>query len=482
MKRFCLCLLISMILSFATICAYADEVLFVEEAPDFYTTAVSCSVELLSDTQSLEEFIVESLTNLETEIDVSSYGIPVSEFSGRYWQILYDNPELFYVSTAYSGSKNGSDVIVVLNPIYTETDMEIIDAKRAEIDEATEEILLLIDDSMTDFDKVMTVHDYMVLHYEYDLTYQSDDIFIMTEKTGTCMGYSLAFNHLMNVLGIDSMLVPSEAMKHAWNLVKIDGEWYHIDLTWDDPTYDKFGQVRHTYALLSSEKFESMENSHYGFDLGDLSASSVLYDKANWHAGVGSVVYCGGKDYWIDGDEVVCEDGTKIFDNLDGGDNIWNVAKYSGFQNSIYAGLAEYDGKLYFNADTGIYCYDPVTDEITLVHKEYGICGVFADKNLLTYTKYDSSAAGRFSVGGTIKLSEAAVGEVFIEDGHNVIRVYKDDSEPMTVFSVTAGGVTSSVVEASGVSKVDLGTDKDMKVFFWDKHLRPLHESKILGE
>ena len=48
-------------------------------------------------------------------------------------------------------------------------------------------------------------------------------------------------------------------MNHAWNLIKIDGEWYHIDVTWDDPTPDLLGRVNHVFFLISDDAIASSE-------------------------------------------------------------------------------------------------------------------------------------------------------------------------------------------------------------------------------
>jgi len=64
-----------------------------------------------------------------------------------------------------------------------------------------------------------------------------------------CQGYALAFKLCMDILGIESKVIlgMTPEGKHAWNAVKLDGEWYYIDVTWDDPVPDAEGKVVYNY-------------------------------------------------------------------------------------------------------------------------------------------------------------------------------------------------------------------------------------------
>lgn len=65
-----------------------------------------------------------------------------------------------------------------------------------------------------------------------------------------CNGYALAFKDIMTRLNIQALHITSDSMQHAWNLVYLDGEWYHVDVTWDDPVYgDSEGWVNDDYDI-----------------------------------------------------------------------------------------------------------------------------------------------------------------------------------------------------------------------------------------
>ena len=110
---------------------------------------------------------------------------------------------------------------------------------------------------------------------------------IMVNGTGVCDGYARAYADLLARMGIKSVVVESEPMNHAWNLVSVGGNWYHVDVTYDDPVIkDMTGaivaddQVRSTYFLKSDGYFQS--HDHYGWS-SDIQAGDTSYDgKQDW--------------------------------------------------------------------------------------------------------------------------------------------------------------------------------------------------------
>lgn len=94
----------------------------------------------------------------------------------------------------------------------------------------------------TDYEKVKAVHDYLVLLNKY--SYIKGGAFAcMYLRSSACNGYAYSFNEIMKELNIPSVCVFGQ--NHVWNMVEIEGEWYNIDVTWDDvggrnPSYEYF--------------------------------------------------------------------------------------------------------------------------------------------------------------------------------------------------------------------------------------------------
>lgn len=105
----------------------------------------------------------------------------------------------------------------------------------------------------TDFEKVLWLHDWIVDNCYYDSTYRYYSAeSVLVRGYSVCDGYSRALQVLLDAMGIQS--TRATGGNHAWNVVKMDGKWYHVDPTWDDPTnltnadkIPKSGNERHYY-------------------------------------------------------------------------------------------------------------------------------------------------------------------------------------------------------------------------------------------
>lgn len=101
---------------------------------------------------------------------------------------------------------------------------------------------------------VKVLHDYLVLHLKYDDTYQSISHTpegVVKNRTAVCDGYTRTMRLLLLLAGIENHIATGYAgnESHAWNLVRMEDGWYHVDVTWDDPTPDVEGRVRYLYFL-----------------------------------------------------------------------------------------------------------------------------------------------------------------------------------------------------------------------------------------
>lgn len=103
---------------------------------------------------------------------------------------------------------------------------------------AANEIMSGVTDEMTTYDKLKYFHDYLITHCESD----SEDVYANTiygalvRGKALCEGYAKSFSYLCNKAGIENIIVTGETdTAHMWNMVKIDGNWYHVDVTWDKP-------------------------------------------------------------------------------------------------------------------------------------------------------------------------------------------------------------------------------------------------------
>ncbi len=174
---------------------------------------------------------------------------PVSQgqLKNVFMAVFNDHPELFWLDSAYRGKfdRRGECVEIVLEFNRLIDDL---DAAKAAFDAEAGKIIAEADRLATDYEVEVYVHNALLDKIVYDLRAplnQSAYSGMVNGKT-VCAGYARSFQYLMMELGIPCYYCTGYAGEaHAWNIVKLDGEYYNADATWDDTepnTYDYFNK------------------------------------------------------------------------------------------------------------------------------------------------------------------------------------------------------------------------------------------------
>lgn len=157
--------------------------------------------------------------------------------------VLSDHPELFYVEGySYVRYARGEKITALAFSGTYNVDLETALARRDEIEAAAEAILEGIAADASDYDKVKYVYDTLIRNTDYDLEApDNQNIYsVFVRHFSVCQGYAKATQYLLNRLGVECTLVLGTVETgegHAWNLVKVDGEYYYLDTTWGDVSY-----------------------------------------------------------------------------------------------------------------------------------------------------------------------------------------------------------------------------------------------------
>ena len=128
-----------------------------------------------------------------------------------------------------------------------------------------------ITSAMTTKEKIRVIHDYIINNTTYDnlksenindTTYRSNTAYgVLKEGFGICSGYSDAMKLFLDKLNIINYKVSND--QHIWNLVYLDGEWLHLDLTWDDPV-NEMNITRDNYFLITTDVLKKLgDDVHY---------------------------------------------------------------------------------------------------------------------------------------------------------------------------------------------------------------------------
>ena len=199
-----------------------------------------------------------------------------------------DHPEYFWLASAYEYSYTKSAIKdMTLSYLVSASDFE--KAKAAFLSEANT-ILSGISASMTDFEKELYLHNTIVSRAAYDETYKAP----MTHSAygnlvlgcSVCDGYTKLFQYLLCRCGIlATSLSGYSGENHSWNAVLLDGAWYMVDLTWDDPIGQAAGEVSYNYVNLTwdalsfdhSFKTPDGEDIENYFDIPDCKSTKYNY-------------------------------------------------------------------------------------------------------------------------------------------------------------------------------------------------------------
>lgn len=233
--------------------------------------------------------------------------VPLEKLVDIYHAVLWEEPAAQYFDSSafhYSGNP------VTMMQITFRCSKAQSDQMNRAVEQRVEEIVSKITPDMSGFDIVKYFHDTIVKNCTYDLTTEYCDTAYgaLVEGRALCQGYSYAFAELCDRAGIENTFVTGYAgEEHMWNMVKLGGSWYHIDLTWNDPqmsdgkayvTYDYFcvsdkdisgrtihpGLVEYPKASSSAENF-FVRNGLYATSYEQ--AKNIIYNEFIKRASMG---------------------------------------------------------------------------------------------------------------------------------------------------------------------------------------------------
>ena len=376
----------------------------IETTNEIHPTENSAEIKLFSDTVTLADsaapladgdvktVILKGMIAMREEINISEYGITPNELHAIVQDLLYGSPMVFHLASSYQYSTFSDNKVYAIYPGYTLNTSEYQSAM-AFCEEQIEKILETSGarKAKNDLFKALLLHDYIAAHFEYDTTYQIYDIYGMLKNgKAVCQGYALLYKELLYRVGIESGYAHSAGMNHIWNLVKIDDEYYHVDVTWADPVTDRYSRVSHAYFLLSDEYIQTADpgQKHYGWTASDdIECKSTKYDYNTFTYAESSFVLCGDDLYFINYKQgKLCRytgpytKGEVLCDVSD----YWMTKEQNGsYWPGTYSGLVAYGANLYYNTADTLGMYNVITKQThtitTLSGEENQIIGMRMD-------------------------------------------------------------------------------------------------------
>ena len=184
---------------------------------------------------------------------------PISEkrFKVVFNSFLYDNPEIFWIKNyAFTYSFDDENSIDKIWLKFYQ-DITNLDEMKQKFNQAIDEIIYEANKFDTIIEKEKYVHDILVNKITYDKEMSDNRAYnaLIYNRT-VCSGYAKAFQVVMKKLGIPTYYIIGDVIKeeenslHAWNLIRIDDEYYNVDVTWDD-AIDRYGNNKLVYTYFN---------------------------------------------------------------------------------------------------------------------------------------------------------------------------------------------------------------------------------------
>ncbi len=249
---------------------------FVDYSSDFIINDLTINMntyyydKLTEEQKRIYEAIANGIKNFRNEFSVLNYSpIDKDDFANQtaaaIEAFINDHPEVFYLKSEYSTYIVGGlgENIGYIKVNYTEDSLEAVNQKYELIKQKIQEYVEEFSNLTSDYEKEIAAHDKLAYSVEYSKIDELPRKYhtvegTLIEGTGVCDSFSKSLQLIYNKLGIDSIIVLGETSggPHAWNLVKLDNEWYHVDITSSRSIFDETGIVNHAYFNITDEKIQ----------------------------------------------------------------------------------------------------------------------------------------------------------------------------------------------------------------------------------
>lgn len=347
-----------------------------------------------SDYKKIKTRFLQAVAAYEDTVSLEEFHLTSSQAFEIYYRLYNETPHFFYLSYSTSALVSEDNEVLQLNLDYYYP-KSMIPVMEKELKEKITLFLSDLEESWTDFEKALYVYDKLILETSYtpgekDSLYSVYGVFL--ENQAVCQGYASAYTLIMrDYLGIETHYIYSKEMNHAWNLIRLNGQYYHVDATWGDPQPDEPGRVNHRFFLLSDDAMRKTEPAHKNWNAPYLSTDTT-YDESSYKAIQTGLIPTDQGWIGIDGD------GALYFYNFKRGvfrygnhlTRLWSPIKdETVYYTKNYSTLLKSQNTIYFHDHDSIYSMDPITNKtlkiFTKSPQDGFIYGMSAKGSDLTY-------------------------------------------------------------------------------------------------
>ena len=218
------------------------------------------------------------------EIRIEGEKITETEISLALRAFRNDNPQVFWIANRYSYYYSGEDTVIRL---YSYLSPSQRDDFASRLNRVVTQVLENLPDGMSELDREIYLFETVTEKATYDTSAAQDAgqwlpytaYGALVTGSAVCEGYAKAVQLLAGYMGLESRLAIGESrdVAHMWNVIRIDGKWYHLDATWSDGSLVRYDYFNVTDHVVSTDHLIYPEIGALSDDaVTDLSAEESL--------------------------------------------------------------------------------------------------------------------------------------------------------------------------------------------------------------
>ena len=216
----------------------------------------------------IEQALGEMTDTVKLSTEPIGQGLDEQDIDRIFQCVLIDHPEIFYTTgyTYTKYSRGDRTVGIDFAGTYSLPGEEAVN-KAEEIRGRASEWLSDIPSDASEYDKVKAVYEKIIFSTDYDLNASDNQNIasVFLGNSSVCQGYAKATQYLLNHLGVMCTLVQGTVdtgEAHAWNLVRVDGDYYYVDTTWGDASYrmedgsgqEELPEINYDYLCVTTQE------------------------------------------------------------------------------------------------------------------------------------------------------------------------------------------------------------------------------------
>lgn len=168
--------------------------------------------------------------------------VSVDDFWTAYYCVLADHPELFWIGSSAQVQSNAMTGMVTGYQIESTVPPNERATTRGMLEAAADTCIRETDETWSDYGRIKSVYEYLIDTVEYNANAPDNQCVqsALLNHQSVCAGYAKAFQYICHRMGYFCTYVTGKILNggdHAWNIVRIDGSYYHVDVTWGDPVF-----------------------------------------------------------------------------------------------------------------------------------------------------------------------------------------------------------------------------------------------------